>query len=256
MNQSVTLSKVTDRMEELGLTLMAAHFESYIAEMSREDKPLLEAIAELLDLEYYPRKDRMARTRLKVSGMPQTKKLEEYEIGWLKGGLTQKMFTELSSLSFIARKENVILMGPSGTGKTHLMLALGHRACMSGYTAYHMSCIDAIEALTRAKESGRLKRKLKWIQKPHVLLIDEVGYENLTAEQANLLFGLVNCRYENGSIIMTTNKSFGQWGELMSDDAIATATLDRLLHHCHVISLKGDSYRMKERIKVGQVKFD
>lgn len=256
MSQAVTIEKVITRMEELGLGIMAANFESYLSERSRDEKPLIESVSDLLDLEYYPRKERMARTRLKVSGIPHLKRVEDYELNWLKGGLTQKKFNELCSLSFIQRKENVILMGPSGTGKTHIMLALGYRACMSGYTSYHLTCTDAIETLTRARETGRLKRKLKWLQKPHVLLIDEIGYENLTGEQANLLFQLVNNRYEKGSIIMTTNKSFGQWGELMSDDAIATATLDRLLHHCHVISLKGDSYRMKKRIKVGQVKFD
>jgi len=246
---------VISRMEELGLTLMAASFESYIAEKSREESPLLDAISELLDLEYYPRKERMAKTRLKVSGMPETKRLEDFDLSWIKGGLTQKKFNELAMLSFVQRKENVILMGPSGVGKTHLMLAYGYKACMTGYTAYHMSCMDAIEVLTRAKDSKRLKRKLKWLKKPHVLLVDEVGYESLSSEQANLFFQLVNIRYEHGSMIITTNKSFSSWGELMSDDAIATASLDRLLHHCHVISLKGDSYRMKERMKVGLIDF-
>jgi len=256
MSQEITVKKVLARMEDLGLSLMAANFESYLSEKSREEKPLLDSIGELLDLEFYPRRERMAKTRLKVSGIPEVKRLEDYDLKWLKGGLTEKKFKDLASLSFIQRKENVILMGPSGTGKTHLMLSLGYRACMNGCTAYHMSCMDAIEILTRSREIGKLKRKLRWLQKPHVLLIDEVGYEKLDGEQANLLFQLINARYENGSIVMTTNKSFGQWGELMSDDAIATATLDRLLHHCHIISLKGDSYRMKERIKVGQIQFD
>ena len=256
MSKLVSMKKVLDRMENLGLGLMAASFESYISDQLRQDKPLINAISDLLDLEYFPRKERMIKTRLKVSGMPQVKKLEDYELSWLKGGLTQKKFNELSALSFVERKENVILMGPSGTGKTHLMLALGYHSCVNGYTAYHMSCTDLVESLQRAKETGNLKRKLKWLQKPHVLLVDEVGYDSLTPDQATLLFQLVNARYEKGSIIMTTNKSFGQWGELLNDDAIATATLDRLLHHCHLISLKGDSYRMKERIKVGQINFE
>ena len=255
MIHDITLEKVISRMEELGLTLMAANFESYIAEKSREDKPLLDSIGEMLDLEYYPRKERMAKTRLKISGLPEIKRLEDFDLSWLKGGLTQKKFNELATLSFIQRKENVILMGPSGIGKTHLMLAYGYKACMTGYTAYYMSCMDAIEIPGKTKMSNRLKRKLQWLKKPHLLIVDEVGYEGLTPEEATLFFQLVNTRYEHGSMVITTNKSFSMWGELMSDDAIATATLDRLLHHCHVISLKGDSYRMKDRIKLGVVDF-
>ena len=200
-------------------------------------------------------KERMARTRLNVSGIPVHKRLEDFDLSWLKGGLTQKKFNELSTLSFIERKENIILLGPSGLGKTHLLLALGHKACLNGFTAYYISCVDLLERLLKSREQGRLKRKLQWFVKPHVLLIDEVGYENLSPEQATLFFQLVNTRYENGSIILTSNRNFGRWGEIMSDDAVATATLDRLLHHAHVLSLEGDSYRMKDRLKIGVVDF-
>ena len=246
---------VTSRMEELGLSFMAAGLESFLAEESRKDVPLTEAIADLIELEYIPRKERMARTRLKVSGLPQVKHLEDFDLSWPKGGLTERKFKELSSLSFISRKENVILMGPSGLGKTHLLLALAYKACMSGYTAYFLSCMDLTERLLRARETNKLKRKLQWFRKPHLLVIDEVGYENLNQEQATVFFQLINTRYEHGSIIITTNKPFSKWGEMMSDDAVATATLDRLLHHSHVISLKGDSFRMKDRLKVGVVDF-
>jgi DNA replication protein DnaC len=254
--QKLTVQTVTDRMEELGLLFMAAGFESYLAEKSRDDIPLVDAIADLIELEYIPRKERMAKTRLKVSGLPQVTRLEEFDLSWPKGGLTEKKFQELSRLSFLPRKENVILMGPSGIGKTHLMIALAYKACMTGYTAYYLSCMDLIEVLVRARAMNRLKRKLQWMKKPHVLVIDEVGYENLNPEQATLFFQLINVRYEHGSIIITTNKPFSKWGEMMSDDAVATATLDRLLHHAHVVSLKGDSYRMKDRLKVGVIDFE
>lgn len=249
----INLQTVTERMEELGLSFMAANLESFLAQASREEKPLKVAIFDLLELEYIPRKERMAKTRLKVSGMPEIKKLEDFQLEWPKGGLTQRKFQELSTLAFIERKENIVFMGPSGLGKTHLMLALGHKACMSGFTAYYISCIDLIEGLIKARSTNRLKRKLKWYRKPHALLIDEVGYEKLNQEEATLFFQLINTRYEHCSIIMTTNKTFSQWGEMMSDDAVATATLDRLLHHAHIVSLHGQSYRMKDKMKVGAV---
>jgi DNA replication protein DnaC len=246
---------ITSRMEELGLTFMAAGLESYLSSQINRDAPLMEVIGELIDLELIPRKQRMAKTRLKVSGIPQSKSLEEFDLSWPKGGLTEKQFNELSTLAFIERKENIVLLGPSGLGKTHLMTALGQKACMNGFTAYYISCLDLLERLRKSRDQGRLKNKLTWFGKPHVLLIDEVGYENLTPEQAALFFQLINTRYEHGSIILTSNKPFGKWGEIMADDAVATATLDRLLHHAHVISLKGDSYRMKDRMKVGVVDF-
>jgi DNA replication protein DnaC len=252
----INLSTMTDRMEELGLCFMAAGFESYLADASRKDKPLKEAVYDLLELEYIPRKERMAKTRLKVSGIPQIKRLEDFDLTWPKGGLTERKFKELGSLSFINRKENIILMGPSGLGKTHLMLALAHKACITGFSAYYITCMDLIEGLIRARSMNKLKRKLQWYRKPHLVVVDEAGYENLDQEQATLFFQLVNTRYEHGSIILTTNKPFSKWGEMMSDDAIATATLDRLLHHAHIISLKGDSYRMKDRLKVGAAHFE
>jgi len=186
-------------------------FAVFLAEASRSDKPLKDAIADLLELEYIPRKERMAKTRLKVSGIPQVKRLEDFELSWPKGGLTEKKLKELSSLAFIQRKENVILMGPSGLGKTHLMLALACKVCMTGYTAYHITCMELIEGLIRAKNANRLKRKLQWYRKPHLLVVDETGYENLDQEQATLFFQLINTRYEHGSVIMTTNKPFSSW---------------------------------------------
>ncbi|TVQ28341.1 MAG: AAA family ATPase [Spirochaetaceae bacterium] len=250
---SVIVETVETRMRELGLEFMAAGLESFLESQARHDSTLAESLADLMEIESIPRKERAARSRVKLSGMPAIKRLEDFELDWLKGGMTRRQLAELSSLAFLPRKENLILMGPSGLGKTHLMLALAHKACLTGYTVWYTSCIDLLEDLTRSREQGRLKRRLTWIRKPHIILIDEVGYEELTKEQANLFFQVVNARYEHGSMILTTNKSFGRWAEILNDEAIATATLDRLLHHAHVFSLKGDSYRMKDRMKVGVV---
>jgi DNA replication protein DnaC len=252
----IEIQTLQSRMEELGLSFMAAGLETFLAEKERTTQTVLQSLQDLIELEYIPRKERMARTRLKVSGLPQHKKLDDFDLSWPKGGLTEKKFKELGTLSFIRRKENIILLGPSGLGKTHLMLALAHKACLDGFTAYYISCMDLMERLVKARSMNKLKRKLQWFKKPHLLVIDEVGYEKLEAEEATLFFQLINSRYENGPVIITTNKSFSQWGEMMSDNAIATATLDRLLHHAHIISLKGDSFRMKDRLKIGVVDFE
>lgn len=247
------LMTLQSRLEDLGWAFSAAGLESYLHDQSRQEKTLLQSLADFVDLEYTPRKERAARSRLKLSGLPSLKRLEDFDLSWIKGGLTPRQFEELSSLSFMERKENVVLMGPSGLGKTHLLLALAHKACLNGYTSYFTTCLDLMENLSRAREAGRLKRKLIWLKKPHLLVIDEVGYEALSREQANLFFQVVNARYEQGPIVLTTNKPFGKWSEMMADEAIATATLDRLLHHAHILSLKGDSYRMKDRLKAGVV---
>ncbi len=250
---NIPLQTVSNYMEALGLSFMAAGLESFLADSERNDQTLLESISGLLELEYIPRKERSAKSRVKLAGFPSLKLLEDFDLSWLKGGLTKAKLQELSSLAFMERKDNIVFLGPSGLGKTHLVIALAHKACVSGYTAYFTTCMDLMEQCLRAKEQNRLKRKLMWLKKPHVLVIDEVGYETLTQEQANLFFQVVNARYESGPLIITTNKPFGKWAEMMSDEAIATATLDRLLHHSHIISLNGDSFRMKDRLKTGFV---
>ena len=250
---NLKLASVQTRLDGLGLGFLSAGLESFLAQPRTEDLTTLDLVCELVDLEVLPRKERSTRNRIKLSGMPSIKLLEAFDLSWLKGGLTKRKFDELASLQFIERKENVILLGPSGLGKTHLMLALAYRACTEGYSTYYTSCTDLMESLSKAKGQNRLKQRLTWLRRARVMVIDEVGYEPLTPEQANLFFQVINVRYETGSVILTTNKAFGAWAETMRDEAIASATLDRLLHHAHAIVLKGDSYRMKDRLRNGVV---
>ena len=247
---SVTLEILRTNLQELNLGFASNYIDSFLHEHSREERPLVETLCELFDHELTQRRQRAAKTRLKLSRLPAIKNLEEFKIEEVEG-ITSKKLAELSSLAFVERHENVVLMGPSGLGKTHILSALVYKACCQGYTAYYMSAQEIIEELVKAKRQNRLKRKLASFCKPHLLAVDEIGYESFTKEESTLFFNLVASRYEKASIILTTNKTFGQWGELMGDNAIATATLDRLLHHAEVVIMKGESYRIKNRTKLG-----
>jgi DNA replication protein DnaC len=249
---SVTLELLRHNLTELNLGFISNYIDTFLHEHSRSDRPLVESLCDLLDHEVTQRKQRAAKTRLKLSRLPQIKNLEDFQIDEVEG-ITKKKLNELASLAFVERKENVVLMGPSGLGKTHILSALVYKACTAGFTAYYMSAQELLEELLKAKRQNRLKRKLVSLCKPHLLAIDEIGYESFSREEATLLFNLVASRYEKASIIITTNKTFGQWGELMGDNAIATATLDRLLHHADVVIMKGESFRIKKRTKLGLI---
>ncbi len=249
---SAILDIVKNNLSELNLGFALNHIDTFLHDESRKDRPFLDTLCDLPDHELTQRRQRAAKTRLKLSRLPSLKYIEDFKVEEVEG-ITQKKLNELCSLAFIERNENVILMGPSGLGKTHILSALVYKACSEGYTAYFMSAQEIIEELLKAKRQNRLKRKLASFCKPHLLAIDEIGYETFTKEEATLLFNLVAARYEKSSIALTTNKTFGQWGELMGDNAIATATLDRLLHHAEVVIMKGESYRVKKRTKLGLV---
>ncbi len=249
---STLLDIVKNNLSELNLGFALNHIDTFLHEEARNDRPFLETICDLLDHELTQRRQRAAKTRLKLSRLPSLKYIEDFNVADVEG-ITQKKLNELCSLAFIERNENVVLMGPSGLGKTHILSALVYKACSDGYTAYFMTAQEIIEELVKAKRQNRLKRKLASFCKPHLLAIDEIGYETLSKEESTLFFNLVAARYEKSSIVLTTNKTFGQWGELMGDNAIATATLDRLLHHAEVIIMKGESYRIKKRSKLGLV---
>ena len=165
--------------------------------------------------------------------------------------IDRKVIRELSAMGFVGRAENVVLLGPPGVGKTHLAIALGIKAAEAGHRILFLTLEQLMTKLLRARQENRLERQLQQLAYPKVLILDEIGYLPLSREEASLFFRLVARRYEKASIVLTSNKSFVDWGEVFGDTVLATAILDRLLHHATTINIKGESYRLKEKRKAG-----
>ncbi len=184
--------------------------------------------------------------RIRAARLPARKSLEEFDFDHARG-LKRDTITHLGTLDFAVAKENVVFLGPPGTGKTHLAIGLGIRACQAGHRVAFATAAQWVNLLADAHAAGHLQAELARLGRYPLLVVDEVGYIPFEAEAANLFFQLVSARYERASLLVTSNKPFGRWGEVFGDDVVAAAMIDRLVHHATVVSLKGDSYRLKGR---------
>jgi len=246
----VDLEHARDMLENMGLKTAAELLDAQLERSLKSTDTYLAFLLELLTLEDTERKRRSEEMRIRTSRLPHRKTLDEFDFDF-QPSIDKRQIDELATLAFAARAENVILLGPPGVGKTHLAVGLSMRALQSGLGVYYVSLSQLITDLKRAQEQNRLERRWRVYLRPNILIIDEVGYLQLDRTEAELLFRLVCERYEHGSIILTSNKYFSDWGELMNDSVIATAMLDRLLHHAHVVNIRGDTYRLKDRRKSG-----
>jgi DNA replication protein DnaC len=182
--------------------------------------------------------------RIRAARFPSRKSLEDFDYDHARG-LKREVIAHLGTLDFVTAKDNAVFLGPPGTGKTHLATGLAIRACQAGHRVAFATAAQWVARLADAHHSGRLEDELVKLGRIPLLIIDEVGYIPFEAEAANLFFQLVSSRYERASLIVTSNKPFGRWGEVFGDDTVAAAMIDRLVHHADVIALKGDSYRLK-----------
>jgi DNA replication protein DnaC len=240
---------------KLKLERVAAEWTPLAQEAARNETSYAEFLERLLKIENDARTERQRQMLLKLATLPAVKTLEQYDFGFASGA-PRPQIQELASLAFIERAENIVLLGPSGVGKTHIATALAYRATMAGIKTRFITAADLMLQLATARSQGRLKEYFnRAVIGPRLLVVDEIGYLPFGREEANLFFNVVAKRYERGSMVLTSNLPFTQWASTFADDQTLTAAiLDRLLHHAHIVQIAGESYRLKDKRKAGQTK--
>ena len=245
-----TIERLQGTLNGLGLKAIEARLEGLLEQAAKAEPSYADFLDQLLACEIEARRTRYLRARLQLAHLPFLKTFEQFDFSF-QPSIDERQVRELRTLRFIHEASNVILLGPPGVGKTHLSVALAEAAIQAGFGAYFMTAHDLVNDLGRAYREGRLDRRMRIYVAPKVLIIDEMGYLPLDELGATIFFQLVSARYERGSIILTSNKSYGDWGSIFGDQIIATAILDRLLHHSTTINIRGESYRLKDRRRAG-----
>src|SRR5947208_7763897 len=245
-----TLERLRTTLTALSLTAIDARLEPLLESASKQEPAYADFLLEVMSTEADARRQRYLKTRLQLAHLPYIKTFDQFDFAF-QPSIDERQVRELRTLRFVHEASNVVLLGPPGVGKTHLAVSLAETAIQSGNGAYFMTAHDLVTDLGRAYREGRLDRRMRVYLAPKVLIIDEMGYLPLDDLGATIFFQLVSARYERGSIILTSNKSYGEWGSIFGDPIIATAILDRLLHHSTTVNIRGESYRLKDWRKAG-----
>ncbi len=244
-----TYNKLLNNLDKLKLEKFKTYLPNFIDEISNNNLSFTEAMFKLTEKEVEFRDERASKIQISVSAFPFEKTLEDFDFGF-QPSVNKQQLLDLESLGFVERKENILFFGSSGVGKSHLAVSLGIAAAKKRVITYFITAHNLAINLKKAYDENRLEDKLKHYSKYKVLIIDEIGYLPIGKLEANLLFQLINRRYEKNSTIITTNQPFSKWGEIFSDNTIANAILDRLIHHSHIIKITGPSYRLKDKLEL------
>jgi len=240
--ETLVLERVKKNLSRLKLSRLERELEAKLASPEADTRSHLQFLDELLEEEVGHKDQRRVETAIKIAGLPYVRTLDDYDFSF-HPDLDRRAVQALYDLDFIRRKENVLFLDPPGVGKTHLAVAMAIKAAQAGMSIYFTTMFDLIGKLKRDRDSGRTG-KARSHNKCSLVVVDEVGYTPIDREECHLFFQFVSARYEKSSTVITSNKSFNEWTELFADPVIVTAILDRLLHHCQVVNIKGHSYRL------------
>jgi DNA replication protein DnaC len=253
MTTPAQLERLGEHLHKLRLQKSAERLEALLQQAAADDLPYADFLEQVLGEEVAAKTAKNVSMRTAMARFPFVKPLETFDFAY-QPSIDKRQLLTLAGCQYIEHGDNVIVLGPPGVGKTHLAVSLGLKAIEAGYRVLFTSAAQLIATLTKALAEGRLDEKLKFYTTPRLLIIDEIGYLPIDRVGANLFFQLISRRYERGPMILTSNQSFGAWGEVFGDRVIATAILDRLLHHAVTLNIRGNSYRLKEKLKSGLVR--
>lgn len=242
--------RMHSNLQHLKLDTIESIVDNYLEIAAKDGKTTMEVLDYLIDQEKQTKENTARERKMRLAMFPVYKRLEDFDLDF-QPSIDRAVISDIASLRFVHNAENLVFLGPPGVGKSHLAIAMGIEAVNAGFKVYFVNAGTLVEGLKNANLKGILEKKLKALGKYDVLIIDEMGYLPFDSEEAHCFFQLVSRRYEKGSMIFTSNKSYGEWGEIFNDHVIAAAILDRILHHCTTVNIKGESYRLKERRKHG-----